>query len=285
MVLLLAIALVMLILPGLFAAYVVRAALAGRDISQTLHLPPWVESRIQRDEIAYPAHVALARGFALFHMSPLAEGLQWLKAAAHARSDEQIRTVGDGLRSALARADTTQHEQTSGLLCQAALRGSQPSHSMVVALSGLDCPIELGVLGHVPEDRPIYYRANPPLGGPHYGSRYPEYGVVASPVAPGHWVHNLEHGAVVMLYRCDGPCPDLVASLQDLYATLPPNRNNSSGQARLLAVPYPELPSPMAMVTWGESILLDRFDAEVILDFYEQKVDRGPECRNLRCPE
>lgn len=282
---LLAITLFMLIAAGLFAAYVIRLALSGQDVSQALRLPSWLESRVQRDEIAYPTHVALARGFALFQASPVAEGLQWMKAAAHARSDDQIRTIGEGLRRTLQRTEPAQHAQVSATLCQAAFRGSQTSHSMVVALSGLDCQIELRVLDHVPDGQPIYYRKNPPTGGPHYGSTFPTYGVVEEPVAPGHWVHNLEHGAVVLLYRCDDACPELVQELHDLYGTLAPNRNSATGRPRLLAVPYRELPARFAMVAWGESVLLDQFDAEAITDFYDQHVDRGPECRALRCPE
>ena len=277
--------LAMLIPLGALAAVVIGLALVGRDVSKTLRLPAWLETRIQRDEIAYPAHVVLARGFGLFRVSPLAEGLQWLRAAAHARSDDQIRTAGEGLRSVLARTETARHEQTTELLCQAATRAGRPAHSMVIALAGMDCPIELGVRGHVPQGQPIYYQRNPPSGGPHYGSPHPTYGVVQASVAPGHWVHNLEHGAVVILYRCDGPCPDLIDGLGGLYASLPPNRNSPSGRPRLLAVPHPGLPAPLAMVAWGESVLLDRFDAEGIRDFYDRTIDRGPECRTLRCPE
>lgn len=282
---LLAAALLVIIIPGLFAALVVRLALSGRDVSQALRLPSWVESRLQRDEIAYPSHIALARGISVLHLSPVAEGRQWLKAAAHVTSDHQIRTVGEGLRATLTRAETSARPQLSAQLCQEARRGSQPGHTMVVALAGLDCQFELRVLGHVPEGQPIYYQNIPPRGGPHYGSPYPTYGVVTEPVQPGYWVHNLEHGAVVVLYRCDDPCPDLVVRFQDLYASLPPNQNSTSRSPRLLVLPYAGLPAPIAMVTWGESIFLDRFDAEVIRDFYMQYIDRGPECRNGRCPE
>lgn len=282
---LLLVALLLVILPGLFGVVVVRVAMSGRDVSQTLRLPVWVDSRLQRNEIAYPAHVTLARAFAFFRAPPAAEGLQWIKAAAHAGSDEQIRTVGAGLQSALARADAAQRTETVQQLCQAALRGSQPSHSMVVALSGLDCPIELGVWGHVPEGQPIYYQHNPPVGGPHYPVPYPTYGVIEDAVAPGYWNHNLEHGAVVLLYRCDRPCPELVGHLRALYVTLPPNQNSPTGGPRLLAVQYADLPSPLAMVSWAEAVLLDRFDASLIRSYYHKHVDRGPECRSLRCPE
>src|SRR6185295_7796335 len=55
---------------------------------------------------------------------------------------------------------------------------------------------------HVPEGSAITYRSNPPASGPHYPVwlRYQEY---SEPMARGYWVHNLEHGAIVVLYRTD----------------------------------------------------------------------------------
>lgn len=262
----------------------VRVALSGRDVSQTFRFPAWIEARVQRDEVAYPAHVLLARGFGLVGASPVSEGVQWLKAAAHAASDEQFRTIGAGLRSALARTDAADYDTVATLLCDAARRGSQVGHSLVVALSGLDCNIEQWVLGHVPESQPVYYRHNPPIGGPHYASSYPSYGVLTSPVAPGYWVHNLEHGAIVLLYRCGDDCPRLVAELEALYRALPGHPSTPNGAARLLAIPAANLPAHLALVTWGDVALLDQFDAGAIRAFYEQNVGRGPECHGQSCP-
>ena len=55
---------------------------------------------------------------------------------------------------------------------------------------------------HVPEGSAIAYVHNPPASGPHYPVwlRYEEF---TSAQARGYWVHNLEHGAIVMLYRPD----------------------------------------------------------------------------------
>jgi hypothetical protein len=39
------------------------------------------------------------------------------------------------------------------------------------------------------------------------------------------------------------------------------------------------------MVAWGNLLRLDRYDAPRLRAFYEAYIDRGPECRELRCPE
>jgi hypothetical protein len=101
---------------------------------------------------------------------------------------------------------------------------------------------------------------------------------------PGYWVHNLEHGAVVLLYRCPDGCPDLVAQLRELYASLPAGRNTPGGEPRLLALPYVDMNHRIAVIAWGEILELEQLDRGRILEFYDTHIDRGPECRDLRCP-
>src|SRR5688500_13322181 len=66
---------------------------------------------------------------------------------------------------------------------------------------------------HVPEGSATTYRSNPPASGPHYPVwlRYREY---TEAMARGYWVHNLEHGAVVVLYRPDAPA-DIIRQITD----------------------------------------------------------------------
>src|SRR5438309_1483095 len=55
---------------------------------------------------------------------------------------------------------------------------------------------------HVPEGSAIAYRHNPPASGPHYPV-WARYRIHAQVVPRGYWVHDLEHGALVLLYRPD----------------------------------------------------------------------------------
>jgi hypothetical protein len=138
---------------------------------------------------------------------------------------------------------------------------------------------------HVPAGTQIEYATRPPSSGKHYDAWYPTYGVVEEAVPAGNWVHNLEHGAVVLLYNCPQGCPELVQQIKDFYATLPAGRNSKRGGARLLAVPYADMDHKLAVAAWGWLQELDEFDAAKIRQFFDARIDRGPECVNLNCPD
>ena len=96
---------------------------------------------------------------------------------------------------------------------------------------------------HVPEGGAITYRNNPPASGPHYPVwlRYREYTV---PMARGHWVHNLEHGAVVVLYRPDAPA-EVVRRITEAFRSIPGDPSCGHPRARLTPDPLgrPDLPA------------------------------------------
>lgn len=137
---------------------------------------------------------------------------------------------------------------------------------------------------HVAEGTPVEFNSRPPTSGPHYAAWYPSYGVINETVDPRTWVHNLEHGAIVLLYNCPEGCPDLVQQIRDLHGTLPRGRNARSGVPRVLAMPYTDMDARIAVVAWGYLLELDQFDAAQITKFYDSRIDRGPECVNLQCP-
>lgn len=71
---------------------------------------------------------------------------------------------------------------------------------------------------HVTE--PPTYSSYPPAAGDHYAI-LSAWGVAKGFVPAGNWVHNLEHGGIVFLYRCDTPCPALAAELHAVVDSLP----------------------------------------------------------------
>jgi len=128
---------------------------------------------------------------------------------------------------------------------------------------------------HVAEGQAIVYRTNPPASGPHYPSPQP-WGVYTEPVATGYWVHNLEHGGIVVLYDCPTGCPDIVDQLRQAFATFPKDRYD---EVKLLATPYTGLPNGVRLmaVAWDYQQVYSSFDRERLLAFYNAHVDRGPE--------
>ena len=127
---------------------------------------------------------------------------------------------------------------------------------------------------HVPEASNPNYAANPPASGDHYPV-WSRYGVFREPVDPGYWVHNLEHGAIVLLYSCVNNCDSVVAEIEQVYASLP---DGAFGEIKFVATPYAgETESTFILISWTWQELFDIFDAARIETFYRDFVDRGPE--------
>ncbi len=126
---------------------------------------------------------------------------------------------------------------------------------------------------HVPAGTPVTYRHYPPTSGPHWPRPAP-WGHYEQEVPPEIWVHNLEHGGIVILYHCDTPCPELVRQLQDVYATFPKSKY---GHVKLLIVPDKRLKTRLATLAWNWMDETDTFDRKRLLRFYRAYMDRGPE--------
>jgi hypothetical protein len=262
------------------------ALLAGLTVAVSLFRPTSVRNNwpIPVDHrIAFSAHRLLGTVFDRVGASPTAVAMQWFKAAAHAKSTDEIEQAARGLATAAERA--TEDDRLEDRFCTLVAHGQVPAQFAVVQRAGLQCDSDRFTVAHVPDGSPIDYRTRPPTAGAHYPTAFPRYGVLEEPVASGYWVHNLEHGAIVLLYNCPEDCPDLVAQLQAFYASLPANHNLRTGQARLLAVPYADMDHRIAAIGWWRLLELDAFDDYQIRDFYQKHVDRGPECWDLSCPE
>ena len=126
---------------------------------------------------------------------------------------------------------------------------------------------------HVAEGSVVRYASNPPASGPHYPvwARYQEF---ASPLPRGYWVHNLEHGAVVFLYRPDTPA-GTVDGLRAVYGGLPPDP--TCGHSLSLMTPDPELPKPIAVVAADWVLTADGVDAASIQSLVTAHRNHAPE--------
>lgn len=140
-----------------------------------------------------------------------------------------------------------------------------------VGYRGREMP-DLGA-AHVGEDEPVGGDDYPPASGPHYGW-VAEYGIHDQPQKMGHLVHNLEHGDVVILYRCDAPCPELRAQLAGLLTTFQKNRY---GRVPLVVAPDPTIRHRIVVLAWRWRDEMDGFDLERLHAFYRARVGGGPE--------
>lgn len=126
---------------------------------------------------------------------------------------------------------------------------------------------------HVPEGSVINYANNPPASGPHYPVwlRYAEY---AQAMPRGYWVHNLEHGAIVVLYRPDAPAA-VIGQITDAFRSIP--NDPQCGHRRALLTPDPLLPRLTAVVAADFVLSSDTVDAQAVRDFATARRGHGPE--------
>lgn len=106
-------------------------------------------------------------------------------------------------------------------------------------------------LGHTHVDGHVAYSVIPPVGGDH-NAEWMNCGVYDQPVPNERALHNLEHGAVWITYQ-----PDLApAEVQQLLA-FEAHQSRLQGGSRYIDVsPYPGLPSPIVVSSWGFQLRL-----------------------------
>jgi hypothetical protein len=126
---------------------------------------------------------------------------------------------------------------------------------------------------HVAEGSAVSYRHDPPASGPHYPTwaRYEEF---TSAIPRGTYVHNLEHGAIVFLYRPDIP-EGTINALRDVYRGLP--NDSSCGHKRALFTPDPLMQQQTAVVAADFVLQSNCNDAAAIRAFVSAHRGRGPE--------
>lgn len=121
---------------------------------------------------------------------------------------------------------------------------------------------------------PLSYATNPPSSGNHYFV-WAVYQTYDQPFPPGFWVHNLEHGAIVMLYNCPSGCSDDVARMQAFIDGLPADCGDPP--RRLILMPNPDLDVRFAASAWGFTLKADCFDPDAFGAFYDAHYGHGLE--------
>lgn len=127
---------------------------------------------------------------------------------------------------------------------------------------------------HVEVGAPLTYRSNPPSSGPHYGGAAAPWGFSETEIPRGLWVHNLEHGGIVLLYKCPQDCRELKGQLQLLYSKLRPSR---LGYVKLLVAPDNSIEGSIVALAWDRRDTLESFDEDRMRRFYDAFLEHGPE--------
>ena len=131
---------------------------------------------------------------------------------------------------------------------------------------------------HIEQCSPATYLTNPPSSGNHYPI-WANYRVYDKPVPWGFLVHQLEHGAVVISYRCPADpagCNVDLTDVQAFLATLTPDAY-CLGRKFITVVPDPTLDVAFAASAWTWTLRADCFDAATFGDFVTQHYGQGRE--------
>ncbi len=144
---------------------------------------------------------------------------------------------------------------------------------------------------HVPPGDQVRYTYCPPASGNHYnasgqGPITPRLYGPDDVTIPQGWVHNLEHGALVVLYRGDSPgaTTEGQAALRAFFEAFPnsPVCNIQPGtiQGPVIAR-FDQMATPFTAMVWDRVLPLQTFDAQAITDFYAtwgEKTNPEPLC-------
>lgn len=141
---------------------------------------------------------------------------------------------------------------------------------------------DLGQFHVVNPGETIRYDYCPPASGEHYNianvapmpvAVYPP----AQERAPGYWVHNLEHGMTVVLYRCPsgqlgvGDCVSREDMAQmEAFFNQAPAPTVAACPKKAIVARFDSMTTDFAVLAWDRALLMDEFDLTKALTFAQQ---------------
>lgn len=133
---------------------------------------------------------------------------------------------------------------------------------------------------HVDICSEVSYATNPPSGGNHWPV-WAAYAAYDIPVPREMYVHNLEHGAVALLHRCKGDCPDVLAAFDEARAAVSGDEKclvlPGGPTERVVTSPDPLIDAPIAVAAWGATYVATCIDTKSLVAFVKKHYDHGTE--------
>jgi len=131
---------------------------------------------------------------------------------------------------------------------------------------------------------PQKYLFCPPASGNHYnqpGTLGPIPARLYKPddkVGPSNWVHNLEHGGLVVLYRNDstGATAEGQQAFRDYLSGFPPSPicNVPPRQLSPVIARFDNMPHPFAVLVWDRVLYLDTWDPALATRYFLTEAER-----------
>lgn len=121
------------------------------------------------------------------------------------------------------------------------------------------------------------YNSSPASSGPHYAdaSAPTNWGIYEKEVPAEIYLHNEEHGGVVITYK-----PELLTTedLSKLRTLLVPKSKDAAFQpSRFILTPSANNTRAIQIASWRWTLSLDKYDEQSIVKFYKQHVNKSPE--------
>jgi hypothetical protein len=131
---------------------------------------------------------------------------------------------------------------------------------------------------HVPNNSTVEYGFCPPTSGNHYiipgQAPLPRafYGPERTDLKPQNWVHNLEHGYVVLLYKGtpDQATIDSIKQVMDTAAGDALSTGQCAMPNRVIAVRFDDMGTAFAALAWDRAMLMPTWDPVAAKTFAEQ---------------
>jgi hypothetical protein len=135
---------------------------------------------------------------------------------------------------------------------------------------------EMSSRRHIPADeRHEPYNSSPPTSGPHYAEPT-KAGAYSEQAADEIMVHNMEHGHVIIWYKCgdqkpfDQECENEREELRKLA-------EDEFDSWKVALMPRVELETRYALTAWERIDTFHDFDIERVRRFIKAYRDKGPE--------
>ena len=104
-----------------------------------------------------------------------------------------------------------------------------------------------------------------------------------TPTVPQGWIHNLEHGGLVILYSCDeGRLRRRDASRPSRRSSRPSRRarcaRSRRGRSARSITRFDDMKAPIAALLWGRVLFQDKLDTAQILEYFKTQAElKNPE--------
>jgi hypothetical protein len=148
--------------------------------------------------------------------------------------------------------------------------------------------------GHIQAGDKVTYPICPPASGKHvnktgFGPLEPKVYGPDDASLPNGWIHNLEHGGLVLLYSCEkGACDATsIQALRDAAAGFPASAicGLPAGTVGPVVARFEQMPTKYAALVWDRALYLDTLDTAKVYDFYLRYGERISDGKFIAPPE